>query len=205
MRKGEKGKIFVISAPSGSGKTTICKEALKRVKNLVPSISLTTRNPRRGEKDKKDYCYTTVEVFKKKINNNEFLEWEENFGNFYGTPRRFVSDKIKDGKDVLLSIDVKGAANIKKRFPESVLIFIKPPSIKELLRRLKARNTDCDEEIARRINIAKKELKRMSMYDYVVVNKKLNDAIKEIIGIITKEREVRGGVYSRGKFTKKRK
>ncbi|MBL7157666.1 MAG: guanylate kinase [Candidatus Omnitrophica bacterium] len=189
----KKGRIFVVSAPSGCGKTTICKRVLRKIKGLTPSVSTTTRRPRRGEKNKKDYRYISKKLFKKEVKNRSFLEWEENFGYFYGTPKRFVLEKIKKGKDLLLSIDVKGAMNVKKKFPKSVLIFIKPPSIKELSRRLKLRNTDDKAEIARRIKIAKRELKFAPKYDYIVVNDKLENAVDELISVIKKKRRQKGG------------
>ena len=193
-RKGgvKKGRIFVVSAPSGSGKTTICKKVLKKTRSLVLSISMTTRRPRPGERNRKDYYYVSRESFKKQIKKDNLLEWAENFGYFYGTPKRFVLAKIKEDKDVLLSIDVKGAMQIKRKFPKSVLIFIKPPSLKELSRRLKTRNTDRGAEIARRLKIAKKELKALPRYNYVIVNKKLGDAVKKVISVIKKERK-KGG------------
>lgn len=184
----KKGRVFVISAPSGCGKTTIQKMVLKKTKNLFPSVSLTTRSPRRGEKNKKDYHYLPRDAFEKEIEKGNLLEWEENFGHLYGTPRRFVLEKIKKGKDVLLSIDVKGAMSIKKKFPESVLIFIKPPSTTELSRRLKGRNTDKSAEIEDRLKIAKNELACAPRYDYVVINKELRKAVDKVTSIIEKER-----------------
>jgi len=184
----KKGRIFVISAPSGCGKTTIEKQVLKRVKNLVASISVTTRPPRRGEKHKKDYRYVSRKNFLEGVKKGNFLEWENNFGHLYGTPKKFIREKLKKGKDVLLSIDVKGGMNIKKKDPKSILIFIKPPSIKELTKRLKKRNTDKNKEIAKRLKIAKKELTFAPKYDYRVVNRKLDKAVKGVISIIKKER-----------------
>jgi len=183
-----KGRLFVISAPSGSGKTTICKKVLKKVKGLVPSVSFTTRAPRKGEKDKKDYYYLSEADFKKEIKNRNLLEWEKNFGYLYGTSKRFVLDKMKSGADVLLSIDVKGAMRVRKKIPRTVLIFVKPPSMKELSRRLKGRNSDTDAEIAARLGLAKDELNYAPKYDYEVVNKKLEKAVRKIAVIIEKER-----------------
>ncbi|UCD55208.1 MAG: guanylate kinase [Candidatus Omnitrophota bacterium] len=182
-----KGQIFVISAPSGCGKTTICKRISKKIKFLVPSISVTTRRPRPGERRGKDYYYISRRFFEKEIKKGNLLEWEENFGYLYGTPKRFIREKLKRGKNLLLSIDVKGAMNVKKIFPESTLIFIKPPSMAELARRLKSRNTDADAEIGDRLKIAKKELKFAKRYNYVVVNKKLEDAVNEVVSIIKKK------------------
>ena len=183
-----KGRIFVVSAPSGCGKTTICKRVLKKAKGLVPSVSMTTRRPRHDERNKKDYYYVSRKSFQKEIKKGNLLEWERNFGHLYGTPKSFVLEKRKEGKDVLLSIDVKGAMKIRKKLPGSILIFIKPPSLKELSRRLKTRNTDRKKEIAKRLKIAKRELGFMPKYDYIVVNNRLKDAINEVLSIIKKER-----------------
>jgi len=184
----KKGRIFVVSAPSGSGKTTICQGVLKRVKGLASSVSVTTRKPRRGEKNRKDYRYLSRGAFKKEIKKRGFLEWEENFGHLYGTPKRFVIDKIKAGKDVLLSIDVKGAMNVKKKFRGCTLIFIKPPSMRELSRRLESRNTDGKAEISKRLAIAKNEIGYSARYDHVVVNRDLDKAIEKVVGIIREKR-----------------
>ena len=181
------GRIFVISAPSGSGKTTICKKVLKKAKNLTPSVSVTTRRPRKNEKDKRDYYYVSRRSFKEKIKKGSLLEWEENFGYFYGTPKHFVMAELKKGRNLLLSIDVKGAMQVKKKFPESILIFIKPPSFKELSRRLTSRNTDKPREIAKRLKIAKAELKFMPKYNYVVTNDRLENAILKVVSIIKHE------------------
>jgi len=182
-----KGRIFVISAPSGCGKTTICKRVSKRVKSLVSSISVTTRPPRSGEKRGKDYHYISRGLFEKEIKKDNLLEWEENFGYLYGTPKHFVRESLKKRKNLLFSIDVKGAMNVKKIFPESTLIFVKPPSIKELSRRLKSRNTDAHTAVRNRLKIARKELKFAPRYDYIVVNKRLDDAVNEVISIIKKK------------------
>lgn len=185
MRK--RGRIFVVSAPSGCGKTTICKRVLQRVKNLVPSISLTTRAPRPNEKNKRDYHYVLPKIFKNNIKEGSLLEWEKNFGYLYGTPKDFVLKNLKEGKNLLLSIDIKGAMNIRKKFPDSVLIFIKPPSLKQLKARLKSRNTDKSADIEKRLKVAKKELDFVQKYDYVVVNKRLRDAVNKVVSIINKE------------------
>jgi len=157
------------------------------IKDLVPSVSVTTRRPRPGEKDRKDYHYVSPGTFRKKIKNGEFLEWEKNFGNYYGTPRKFVSEKLKEGKSVLLSIDVRGAMNVKRKFRDSTLIFIKPPSFAELVRRLKSRNTDREADIRKRLAIAREELAHAGEYDHVVVNDNLENAVKKTVSIIKKK------------------
>jgi len=183
----KKGRIFVISAPSGCGKTTICERVSKRVKSLVSSTSVTTRPPRPGENRGKEYNYISRRFFEKEIKKGNLLEWEENFGYLYGTPKHFVQEALKKGKNLLLSVDVKGAMNVKKIFPEATLIFIKPPSMAELARRLKSRNTDADTEIGNRLKIAKKELKFAPRYNYIIVNKKLEDAVNKVVSIIKKK------------------
>ena len=183
-----KGRVFVISAPSGSGKTTIERKVLRRIKSLSPSVSFTTRNPRRGEKNKKDYHYLSEGAFRREIRKGNLLEWENNFGYLYGTPKQFVLEKINEGKDVLLSIDVKGALKVKKQLPRSVLIFIKPPSQAELARRLRSRNTDARPEIKRRLRLAKTELSFASRYDHVVINRQLEKAVDKVVCIIKKEK-----------------
>lgn len=184
---GKKGRIFVISAPSGCGKTTIGKRVIRKTKGLFPSISATTRPRRRGEKNKKDYHYLTREQFEREVKKGNFLEWENNFGHLYGTPKKFVLKSLKEGKNLLLSIDVKGAVRIKKQFPGSILIFIKPPSIKELSKRLRLRKTEKPGEITRRIRIAKKELSFSPKYDYSVVNDRLDKALRKVISLVKKE------------------
>jgi len=196
-----KGRIFVVSAPSGCGKTTICRKVLKRVKNLVPSVSATTRTRRRGEKNKKDYHFISRERFKKEVGKGNYLEWEKNFGHLYGTPKGPALKKIKEGKSLLLSIDVKGAMRVRKKFPDGVFIFIKPPSAKELSRRLKNRRTDAGAEIKTRLRIAKNELKLASKYDYVVVNDKLEKATNRVVSIINKE--VKSGLFRYGRIAKR--
>ena len=160
-----KSRIFIISAPSGSGKTTICNRVVERVENLIESISLTTRRPRSGEEHAKDYHYVSPEEFKEEIKKENLLEWEENFGYFYGTPKDLVVNNLKEGKDVLLSIDVKGAKKVKNIILETTLIFIKPPSFEELSRRLKTRNTDNEKEIETRLNLAEKEIEASKDYE----------------------------------------
>jgi len=189
MPPGKKiGRVFVISAPSGAGKTTVCEALLAGIKNLKRSVSVTTRAPRPNEKNARDYFYTDAKKFRQSIKKGEFLEWEENFGCLYGTPGKFVSETVKSGRDILLSIDVKGAMQVKKALPASVLIFLKPPSMKELARRLRGRNTDRPKEINARLRRAKNEMKYADKYDYVIVNDRLEHAVKAIISIIKQKR-----------------
>jgi len=184
----KKGKLVVISGPSGIGKTTICNHLLKLLPNLEYSISFTTRSPRRGEKDGRDYFFVSREEFQRRIKDNLFLEHAQVFDNFYGTSRNWVLEKLNQGKDIMLSIDVQGAAKIKKNYPESILIFLMPPSLKVLEERLKKRATDDEREMKKRLSMAKDEMAEVAKYDYVVINDKVEDAVKEIKDIIQHER-----------------
>lgn len=183
-----KGQLFIISAPSGSGKTTLCELLVKEVPRLVRSVSLTTRPPRRGETDGKDYIFVSEKEFRKKIENGSLLEWAKNFGYYYGTPKDETDRLLLSGSDVILAIDVKGAMKVKKLRPDSVFIFILPPSLEELEKRLKRRGTDNGAEIKTRMRIAKEELSYLPMYNYSVVNDSIKNAMAELTGIIKAER-----------------
>ena len=185
-KKQMTGRIFVISAPSGCGKTTLLKKLLRDEDlKLGHSISMTSRPPREDEKEGVDYYFVSDEAFKEKIKRDEFLEWEENFGNYYGTPREFVERALGRGEKVLLSIDVKGATSIRKAFPnESTLIFILPPSLEELEERLKKRKTDESYVISKRLKIAKEEIAYKDRYDYSIVNDSLANAYDKLKNII---------------------
>ena len=193
-----KGKIFVISAPSGCGKTTLCRKLLKDKLKLEHSISVTTRLARKGEKEGADYFFVSAAEFVAMIDSKEFLEYEENFGYLYGTPKKFVEKLINNGRNVLLSIDVKGAMNVRKLYPEeSVLIFIMPPTIDVLKKRLESRSADTAHAILNRLNIAKKEIAYKNRYDYIVVNDRLDAAYKKLKDIITSEGERNAGTRNR--------
>jgi len=183
----KKGKLFVFSAPSGSGKTTIIKNVLNNYKELSFSISATTRAKRPNEIDGIDYFFLDVESFKKKIENDEFIEWGKFFGYYYGTLKNFVFEKINNGISMVLEVDVKGAINIKNVYNDSVLIFISPPSIEELKTRLYNRKTESDSDFAKRIERAEMELNYREKFDYNVFNYNLEDANKEVNKIIEKE------------------
>jgi guanylate kinase len=188
MHSKRKGKLFIVSAPSGCGKTTLCKRLLEDKLNLSHSISATTRPPRKGEIEGKDYFFVSPEEFRAMIKRKEFLEHEENFGHLYGTPKKFVEGLLEKGRDLLLSIDVKGAMKVSKRYPKSsILIFIMPPAMSVLKKRLEARMTDPSDSISYRLKIAKREIKCKSKYDYTVVNDSLETAYKKIKDIIKKE------------------
>ncbi|MDI6713823.1 MAG: guanylate kinase [Thermodesulfovibrio sp.] len=181
------GDIFVLSAPSGTGKTTICERLIKSLPNLKMSISHTTRKPRIGERDGVDYFFVDREVFETMIKNNDFVEWAEVYGNFYGTSKKVINELFQSGNDVLLDIDIQGAKNIKKTYPDSVLIFILPPSLEELEKRLKQRKEEID-TIKMRLNKVKEEISQYKIYDYLVINDDLDKAVKEILCIITAEK-----------------
>jgi len=185
--KKKRGKLFVFSAPSGSGKTTIIKNVLKKFPEFIFSVSATTRKKRHYEIDGKDYFFLTEEEFKKKIEQNEFIEWEKTYDYYYGTLKSFVKDNVENGKSVVLEVDVKGALKIKSAYPDAVLIFITPPSIEELKIRLKNRKTETDEDFKKRIERAKMELSFKDKFDYNVVNENLKDAEKQVFEIIKNE------------------
>ncbi len=179
----KKGKFIVISGPSGVGKGTICKKIISDLK-LEYSVSMTTRQKRDGEIDGINYYFTTKEDFEKRIKNDEFIEYAIYNDNYYGTLKKEVIDKINMGKNIICEIEVQGAKQIKKLFPEALLIFIMPPSIEELRNRLINRHTNDLEDVERRIKIAKEENKYKDIYDYIVINDDLEKAtnkVKEII------------------------
>ncbi len=185
-----KGRIVIISGPSGSGKTTLHKRLLDslRLKGiLVKSISATTRTPRPGEKHGRDYLFLTPALFKHKIRRGHFLEWQKVFGNYYGTPRRQALGLLNKGAHVLLCIDVKGAAVVRKEFPDALNIFIKTPSMKALRDRLTRRASETRETLAARLAVARAELKEVGHYDHVVVNGHLGHASRQLERIVRRE------------------
>ena len=185
----KKGRLFVVSAPSGAGKTTLCEKIIKRVPGVVQSVSMTTREKRPGEKDGKDYFFVSVAEFKKRLKNNEFIEYAKVFDNYYGTPRKFVETNINKNKDVVLTIDVQGAMQIRKTFKKDcVFIFILPPSIKHLRGRLQKRKTDSNMQINQRLRVAKKELTFLKYYDYEVINDDIKIAFEQLKAIFIASR-----------------
>jgi guanylate kinase len=180
------GKLVVLSGPSGVGKGTIVNKLLDG-DNFYLSISCTTRSPREGEKDGVNYFFISKEKFLKDIEEGGFLEYSNHFDNYYGTPKAFVEEKLKYG-NVILEIDVDGALNVKKVYPEAVLIMITPPSKEELYKRLSGRGTEGEEVILKRLQRADYELSKTSSYDYAVVNDDLDRAVEEIKNIIEKEK-----------------
>lgn len=187
MTKG-KGFLIIVSGPAGTGKGTICKEVLKRNPDIVFSVSATTRKPREGEVDGVNYHFISEDEFKEMIANNEFLEHAYVHTNYYGSPKKQVIDEIESGKIVLLEIDVQGAMQVKENYDEAIFIFLLPPSMGELRRRIVARNTETKEEIDKRMENAYKEVDQLDEYDYFVINEDLDEAISQVENIIKTER-----------------
>lgn len=179
--------MIVLSGPSGVGKGTIAKLLVERNKDISLSISCTTRKPRDGEINGREYFFIDKSEFKEKINNDGFLEYSEHFENFYGTPKDFVLDKLQNS-NVLLEIDVNGGLEVKSRYNDAVLVMITPPSLEEVRNRLIKRGTETEEKINLRMERIGYELDKQGLYDYVVINDVLLDAVKEIEGIIKLEK-----------------
>lgn len=190
MIKAKKtGQIIVISSPSGGGKGSVIKGLLENDnKNRWLSVSATSRKPRPGEVEGVNYFYLTENEFKEKIEKDYFLEYTNYAGNYYGTPKEFIKDKLNNGIDVILEIEIEGASNIKKLIPEALFIFIMPPSLKILVERLKNRGTETNDKILERFHAAYKEINEVTKYNYVVVNDKLEDAIEKVEAIIKAEK-----------------
>jgi guanylate kinase len=183
-----KGLIIVVCGPSGVGKGTLLSEVLDSSENMRFSVSATTRAPREGEIEGVDYFFKTHADFEKMINDDELVEWVKYVDNYYGTPGKPIESSISSGTDIVLDIEVEGAQHIKKKYPDSVLIFILPPSFKELKRRIEKRGTENEEEIEKRLKRAKAELSFAKKYDYVVINDDKNEAINEIKSIVLSEK-----------------
>jgi len=181
------GKLFVISGSSGVGKGTVINEFLHRHPEFKLSISCTTRTKRDGEEHGVNYFFLSQEEFKECVANDEFLEWAEFSGNCYGTKKEFVRKCLAKGENLILEIDTKGALNVKKIMPEAVLIFIAPPSFEELEARLRGRHTETEEAIQKRLASIKSEIENSKHYDYTVVNDKVENAVKRIEEIISKD------------------
>ena len=184
----KKGTLIVLSGFSGVGKNTIITQVLAQRPEIYYSVSFTTRAPREGEVDGVNYNFVTREDFQRRIDRGEFLEYAEYNGNFYGTSLAVIRQKLDQGTDVLLEIEVQGAAKVLEKMPEAVSLFIVPPSFEELSRRLHARGTDSEETIQKRLAIARVEAREVKNYDYIIVNDTVEGAVEEFFAILTAER-----------------
>ena len=201
--------FLVLSAPSGGGKTTLCKRLIESLSGMAYSVSYTTRLPRRGEINGKDYHFISQESFQAMKRKGAFAEWALVHGNYYGTTLKSLRDAIKKKKDLVLDIDVQGAKKIKKKFKNAVLVFVTPVSLQELEKRLKKRKADSSEEIRKRLKTALKEIKEFHLYDYLVINEDFTSALSELKSIVTSERakisrikvKSRGNKFNFKKFT----
>ncbi len=183
-----KGLLLVVSGPSGAGKGTICKELLKANEDIKLSVSATTRKPRVGEIEGINYYFVKKEKFQDLISANEFLEYAQIYDNFYGTPKSTIIESLNNGQDVLLEIEMQGAMQVKKVYPDGVFIFTLPPSLEELKNRIVGRGTETEEEIEKRFGCAFEEIKLIEDYDYFIFNKDIDTSVKEIENIIACEK-----------------
>jgi guanylate kinase len=183
-----KGILFILSAPSGAGKTTISRKAVAEIPGLEMSVSATTRAPRPGERDGIDYHFLTKQEFERRRDAGEFAEWARVHDHFYGTPKAPIESALASGRDMLLDIDVQGARQMKNRYPEAVAVFVLPPSEEELERRLRGRGTDPDEVIRRRLERAKAEMKESPAYDHRIVNRDIGESVRAFADIVARER-----------------
>lgn len=188
IKTNNKGLLIVVSGPSGAGKDTICQKLIKENSNIWMSISMTTRKPRPLEKDGVDYFFVSSEEFENKINDNTFLEYASYNDNYYGTPKDKVEEKLNEGKDVILVIDINGAINIKKIIPSALFIFIMPPDMETLKNRLIGRKTESKDKVVERFITAYNEVNNYKKYNYVVVNDKVEDAVNKVKSIIQSEK-----------------
>ncbi len=183
-----RGILFVVSGPSGVGKTSMIKSIISEMEDAIFSVSCTTRPKRPGEVDGEDYFFVSEEEFKRMIEEDAFLEWARVHGYLYGTPRKFVEDTVNKGKDVILDIDVQGALSVKKKVEDAVYIFIAPPSMEDLRERLEKRKTEDKEAMERRLEDARWELQLIEEFDYLIINRDLVEAINDLKSIMRSER-----------------
>ncbi|WP_035055862.1 guanylate kinase [Andreprevotia chitinilytica] len=183
-----KGNIFVVTAPSGAGKTTLVAALLAADQNVQLSVSFTTRAPRAGEVNGKDYHFVERAEFERMINAGELLEHAEVYGNYYGTSQVWINEVIANGRDILLEIDWQGAQQVRRLFPQSIGLFVLPPSVEVLETRLRNRGKDSDEIIARRMAAAREEISHVDEFDYVIVNEHIDEAVRDIVSVVRAER-----------------
>ncbi|MDM8534947.1 guanylate kinase [Clostridiaceae bacterium HSG29] len=184
----KRGLLIVVSGPSGAGKGTICANLLTKKNSIYPSVSTTTREPRKGEIRGINYNYISKEDFEEKIENNQFLEYAKVYDNYYGTPKDFVLEKLSKGEDVLLEIDIQGAIKVREKFPEGIFVFILPPSMAELRNRIVNRGSETKESLEKRFMAAFHEIKLIKKYDYFIVNDKIEDSTRNLVSIIEAEK-----------------
>ncbi len=183
-----RGTLFVVSAPSGAGKTTLCREMRLRLHDLAYSVSVTTRPPRPGEIDGTDFRFVTRGQFEDMVTQNQMAEWATVHTNLYGTPAAPLETALREGRDVLLDIDTQGAAQLRARYPDAVLVFVVAPSLGELEQRLRERRSDSEREITRRLQRAREEVMLWKRYDYLIVNRDVKEAMEQLESIIQAER-----------------
>lgn len=188
MKMKEKGLLIVISGFSGAGKGTLVKALLKKYDNYALSVSMTTRAPRPGERDGVEYFFTDRKHFEETIKQDGLIEYAPYCGNYYGTPKAYVEEQLAAGKNVILEIEIQGALKIKDKFPESLLIFVTPPSADELRRRLEGRGTESEDAIARRLARAAEESEGVEAYDYIVINDSLDECVEEVHQVVNAAR-----------------
>ena len=184
-----KGLLVVVSGPSGAGKGTICQALLEKT-TLAYSVSATTRKPRAGEVDGESYYFLSVEAFEEMIKKDELLEWAKVYDNYYGTPLKKVEEKLAAGEDILLEIDTQGAMKVREKFPEGVYIFILPPSLTELERRIRGRDTETEDVLQKRLAAAIDEIEAGKCYKYVVTNDEVDSAVESVCAILAAERRL---------------
>jgi guanylate kinase len=182
------GNLYVVAAPSGAGKTTLVRMLLAEENDVHLSISFTTRAPRPGEQDGREYHFVGVDTFRSMISRDEFLEWAEVHGNFYGTSKKWIGEQLAAGHDVLLEIDWQGAQQVRKLFPGAIGIFILPPSMDELSKRLTGRGTDSPDVIERRLAAAEAEMRHVGEFDYAIINDQLDQALQDLRAIVRSSR-----------------
>ena len=184
----QKGLLIVVSGPSGAGKGTICKELLRRDQNIVVSVSATTRAPRAGEVNGQSYHFLGLDTFKSMIESDRFLEYAQVYDNYYGTPKQFVIDRIEAGENVLLEIDIQGALQVKRKYPEGIFVFVLPPSMKDLKNRILNRGSETQASLEKRLSCAYNEIEYIKNYDYFIINDTVCHATDILQSVIVAEK-----------------